>query len=134
MVRQCRREVAHREPNWRYGRADPRRSRVLRRGYLSVESWLPDLDSGPLGMIDRQAMGPSAPRADRTGIHARLQPELNPAECLNQDVKSNALGRRRPRDLTQLIREVRAYLKAANANPESSPATSTSNTSDTPNH
>src|ERR1019366_8029143 len=26
-------------------------------------------------------------------------PELNPAECLNNDVKANALGRRRPRDL-----------------------------------
>lgn len=37
-------------------------------------------------------------------------PELNPAECLNQDVKANALGRRRPRDLKHLITELRSYL------------------------
>ncbi len=29
-------------------------------------------------------------------------PELNPAEMLNQDVKTNALGRRRPLDVNQL--------------------------------
>lgn len=45
---------------------------------------------------DRQAVGRRTPRADRARVHAWLQPELNPAECLNQDVKSNALGRRRP--------------------------------------
>jgi transposase len=39
-------------------------------------------------------------------------PELNPAELLNQDVKTNALGRRRPHTLTQLISEVRAYLRS----------------------
>jgi transposase len=44
-------------------------------------------------------------------------PELNPAECLNQDVKSNALGRRRPRDLAQLVREVRAYLRSRQRQP-----------------
>lgn len=44
-------------------------------------------------------------------------PELNPAECLNQDVKSNALGRRRPRDLSQLVREVRTYLKSRQRQP-----------------
>ena len=37
-------------------------------------------------------------------------PELNPAEMLNQDVKANALGR--PRDLAQLVREIRAYLRS----------------------
>ena len=44
-------------------------------------------------------------------------PELNPAECLNQDVKANALGRRRPRDLSQLVREVRAYLHSRQRQP-----------------
>jgi transposase len=39
-------------------------------------------------------------------------PELNPAELLNQDVKTNALGRRRPHTLTQLMSEVRAYLRS----------------------
>jgi len=37
-------------------------------------------------------------------------PELNPSELLNQDVKSNALGRRRPQDQATLISDVRAYL------------------------
>ena len=44
-------------------------------------------------------------------------PELNPAECLNQDVKANALGRRRPRDLDTLLREVRAYLRSRQRQP-----------------
>jgi len=44
-------------------------------------------------------------------------PELNPAECLNNDVKANALGRRRPRDLTQLLTEVRAYLRSRQRTP-----------------
>lgn len=44
-------------------------------------------------------------------------PELNPAEMLNQDVKANALGRRRPRDLAQLVREVRAYLRSRQRQP-----------------
>ncbi|MGH7563451.1 MAG: IS630 family transposase [Gemmatimonadota bacterium] len=34
-------------------------------------------------------------------------PELNPDEILNQDVKSNAVGRRRTRDQDQLLRHVR---------------------------
>lgn len=44
-------------------------------------------------------------------------PELNPAECLNQDIKSNALGRRRPHNLTQMITEIRAYLKSRQRRP-----------------
>lgn len=44
-------------------------------------------------------------------------PELNPAECLNQDVKANALGRRRPRNLTQLLRELRSYLHSRQRRP-----------------
>jgi transposase len=44
-------------------------------------------------------------------------PELNPAECLNQDVKANALGRRRPRNLAQLVKEVRAYLRSRQRQP-----------------
>jgi len=40
-------------------------------------------------------------------------PELNPDEYLNQDVKSNALGRRRPPDQAHMMRGVRAYLRSA---------------------
>ena len=44
-------------------------------------------------------------------------PELNPAEMLNQDVKTNALGRRRPRNLTHLLTEVRGYLRSRQRQP-----------------
>lgn len=39
-------------------------------------------------------------------------PELNPDECLNQDVKSNAVGRRRATDQNELICNVRGYLRS----------------------
>lgn len=37
-------------------------------------------------------------------------PELNPTEYLNQDIKSNAVGKKRPRNLFELIRNVIRYL------------------------
>lgn len=37
-------------------------------------------------------------------------PELNPDELLNQDVKTNALGRRRPEDQWEMMYDVRGYL------------------------
>jgi transposase len=44
-------------------------------------------------------------------------PELNPAEMLNCDVKANALGRRRPLDVTQLKADVHRYLRARQRRP-----------------
>jgi len=44
-------------------------------------------------------------------------PELNPAEMLNSDVKANALGRRRPLNLTELKADVRRYLTARQRRP-----------------
>jgi len=44
-------------------------------------------------------------------------PELNPAEMLNQDVKTNALGRRRPVNLTELKADVRRFLRSAQRRP-----------------
>jgi transposase len=44
-------------------------------------------------------------------------PELNPAEMLNQDVKTNALGRRRPLDITQLKADVRSFLRSCQRQP-----------------
>ena len=44
-------------------------------------------------------------------------PELNPDELLNQDVKSNALGRRRPRDQDEMIGDVRSYLRSTQRQP-----------------
>jgi transposase len=45
-------------------------------------------------------------------------PKLNPDELLNQDVKSNAVGRRRPRDQKQMIHGVRTYLRSTQRQPE----------------
>jgi transposase len=44
-------------------------------------------------------------------------PELNPDEVLNQDVKSNALGRRRPRDRCEMMQGVRGYLRSTQRQP-----------------
>jgi len=37
-------------------------------------------------------------------------PDLNPDEMLNQDVKSNAVGKRSPRNQKQMMRNLRSYL------------------------
>ena len=44
-------------------------------------------------------------------------PELNPAECLNQDVKTNALGKRRPLNVGELKADVRRFLRSAQRTP-----------------
>lgn len=44
-------------------------------------------------------------------------PELNPDELLNQDVKSNAVGRRRAADQIELISNVRGYLRSTQKTP-----------------
>jgi len=44
-------------------------------------------------------------------------PDLNPDEMLNQDLKSNAVGRRRPRHRPQMIWTVRNYLERRRRNP-----------------
>jgi transposase len=45
-------------------------------------------------------------------------PELNPDELLNQDVKSNALGRQRPRDQNEMTGQVRYYLRSTQRQPD----------------
>jgi transposase len=45
-------------------------------------------------------------------------PELNPDELLNQDVKTNALGRERPRNQPEMIRNVRSYLRSTQRQPQ----------------
>ena len=44
-------------------------------------------------------------------------PELNPTELLNQDVKTNAVGRRRPRSQDELIDDTRSYLRSTQRRP-----------------
>jgi len=45
-------------------------------------------------------------------------PELNPDELLNNDVKSNALGRRRPTDQGEMVAGVRSYLRGTQRRPD----------------
>jgi transposase len=45
-------------------------------------------------------------------------PDLNPDEFLNQDVKSNALGRQRPATRAEMIDGVRSYLRRTQHQPE----------------
>jgi transposase len=45
-------------------------------------------------------------------------PELNPVELLNQDVKANAAGRRRPRSAGELRQELHGYLRRRQRQPE----------------
>jgi len=44
-------------------------------------------------------------------------PELNPDEYLNQDGKSNALGRQRPSDQAEMIGQVRTQLRSTPRQP-----------------
>jgi transposase len=44
-------------------------------------------------------------------------PDLNPDEFLNQDVKSNALGRQRPATRTEMMGDVRSYLRSTQRRP-----------------
>jgi len=45
-------------------------------------------------------------------------PELNPDELLNQDVKSNAVGRRPPTDADHLMDNVRGFLRSTQRRPD----------------
>ena len=45
-------------------------------------------------------------------------PELNPVELLNQDVKANAAGRRRAHSAAELTKQLRAYLRRRQRQPE----------------
>jgi len=44
-------------------------------------------------------------------------PELNPTELLNQDLKTNALGRRRPHTQQEMIDETRGWLRSTQRQP-----------------
>lgn len=44
-------------------------------------------------------------------------PELNPDELLNHDVKANAVGRQRPKNQTDMINNIRTYLRSTQRQP-----------------
>jgi len=45
-------------------------------------------------------------------------PDLNPDEFLNNDIKANALGRRRPSSREEMMAGVRSYLRSTQKRPE----------------
>src|SRR3990172_5442809 len=45
-------------------------------------------------------------------------PDLNPDEYLNNDVKANAVGRRRPANEPEMVRDVRGYLRSTQRRPD----------------
>src|SRR5450755_4538773 len=60
-----------------------------------------------------------AEHGERIELHflPGYSPDLNPVELLNHDVKANAVGRRRPRNLSELIDEGRSYLHGRQRQP-----------------
>jgi transposase len=78
-------------------------------------------------ILDQHPVHISAPVRRWLDVHASqlsvfylpgYSPELNPDECLNQDVKANAVGRRRPHNQVELIGDVRAYLRSTQRRPD----------------
>jgi transposase len=78
-------------------------------------------------ILDRHPVHRAAPVQRWVARHeARLRlfflpaysPELNPDELLNQDVKTNAVGRRRARDAHELLQNVRGYLRSTQRQPD----------------
>jgi transposase len=68
-------------------------------------------------------LAPSASGALRHAERIRLfflpsySPELNPDELLHHDVKANAVGRQCPTNQTQMIHNIRSYLRSTQRQP-----------------
>lgn len=60
-----------------------------------------------------------AENATRLKVHRlpTYSPDLNPDELVNNDVKSNALGRKRPRTQKQMIRHIRQHMQKRQNDP-----------------
>jgi transposase len=78
-------------------------------------------------ILDQHPVHISAPVRNWLRAHPRqlrvfylpgYSPELNPDEYLNQDVKANAVGRRRPHNQVELIGDVRSYLRSTQRRPD----------------
>jgi len=77
-------------------------------------------------IVDRHPVHRSRKVTDWLADHAEqverfylpgYSPELNPDELLNQDVKTNAQGRKRPGNAEEMIGNVRAYLRRRQRQP-----------------
>jgi hypothetical protein len=45
-------------------------------------------------------------------------PQSNPDKLLNQDVKTNAVGRQRPNDQPEMMQQIRSYLRSTQDRPQ----------------
>jgi transposase len=93
--------------------------RLLRQPYLAGRKCFLIVDGHPVhksAAVKRWL----AQRAERIEMFLLpgYSPELNPDELLNQDVKSNALGRQRPADQKEMMHLARTYLRSTQRRPE----------------
>jgi len=65
-----------------------------------------------------ESMAGGARGANSNLLAPSYSPELNPDELLNQDVKTNALGRVRPVAVQEMMSNVRSYLRITQARPK----------------
>ena len=79
---------------------------------VSDRGWSP----GPQVAISESLVG-RAREQIRIFCLPSYSPELNPDELLNQDVKTNALGRVRPVNVQEMMDNVRSYLRITQARP-----------------
>jgi hypothetical protein len=55
---------------------------------------------------------------EKSSLSDQYRPDLNPDEYLNQDVKSNAVGRRRPADAETMRKDISGYLRGRQRRPQ----------------
>jgi transposase len=94
-------------------------ARLLRQPHLGERACFLIVDGHP---VHRSALVKrwTAARQGRLELHELpgYSPELNPDELVNQDVKSNTLGRRRPADQQEMMTLARGYLRSTQRQPE----------------
>jgi transposase len=93
--------------------------RLLRQAHLCGRKCFLIIDGHPVhksAMVKRWISG--RPERIEMFLLPGYSPELNPDELLNQDVKSNALGRQRPEDQKQMMHLARTYLRNTQRQPE----------------
>jgi transposase len=93
--------------------------RLLRQPYLRRRKCFLIVDGHPVhkSAAVRRWLEPRRERIELFYLPG-YSPELNPDELVNQDVKSNALGRQRPEDQQQMMHLTRTYLRSTQRRPD----------------
>ncbi len=92
-------------------------ARLLRQKHLKGRKCFLIVDGHPVHWSAKVRHWVAA-RADRIELFKLpgYSPDLNPDECLNNDVKGNA-GRQRPQDKGQMVSQTRSYLRGTQRTP-----------------